>query len=226
MFFCSYKIQSIDDYCRVSVRVPPACGRWWGWTRPEGVHSQWLLHTLGASDNPSHACTHPNIFILSLVIEGKALMSREPGICDPYVKVYDELDGGGVWVGWGAVRSRVTRPCPQVSAHLWAWGHSRWQGPPHYLASRHLLGPVMRCCARIGPPLSPGWFLSLPARAGILGLTLVICTGEHRERVGDGSPQITPSPLMKSKIFTPLPDKTRSNMARFGWWMQGSVSEA
>lgn len=22
-------------------------------------------------------------------------MSREPGICDPYVKVYDELDGAG-----------------------------------------------------------------------------------------------------------------------------------
>ena len=81
--------------CSVSVRVLPACGRWWEWTRPEGINSQRLLCSLGASDNPSQAATHPNIFILSLVIEGKGLMSREPGICDPYVKVYDELGVGG-----------------------------------------------------------------------------------------------------------------------------------
>lgn len=28
------------------------------------------------------------IFILCLVIEGKGLMSKEPGVCDSYVKVY------------------------------------------------------------------------------------------------------------------------------------------
>lgn len=76
------------------MRVLPACGGWWEWTGPEGVNNQWLSHTLGASDNPSHLATYPNIFILSLVIEGKGLMSRDPGICDPYVKVFDELGGG------------------------------------------------------------------------------------------------------------------------------------
>lgn len=45
------------------------------------------------------------IFILCLVIEGKGLMSKEPGVCDSYVKVYDEQDVGvgmnGVGVGEG-----------------------------------------------------------------------------------------------------------------------------
>lgn len=44
--------------------------------------------------------THPNILILCLVIEGKGLVSREPGICDPYVKVCGELEVG---VGMGAM---------------------------------------------------------------------------------------------------------------------------
>lgn len=42
----------------------------------------------------------PNILILCLVIEGKGLMSKEAGTCDPYVKVHDKL-GVGVSLGGG-----------------------------------------------------------------------------------------------------------------------------
>jgi hypothetical protein len=38
-----------------------------------------------------------------LVIEGKGLMSKEPGVCDPYVKVFHRARGGK----W-ALRGHVT----------------------------------------------------------------------------------------------------------------------
>lgn len=44
-------------------------------------------------------------FFLCLVIEGRGLMSKEPGVCDSYVKVCDEQGVGvgmsGVGVGEG-----------------------------------------------------------------------------------------------------------------------------
>lgn len=43
-------------------------------------------------------CIYPYSLTLTfnflLVIEGKGLMSREPGICDPYVKVSAGLEAG------------------------------------------------------------------------------------------------------------------------------------
>lgn len=78
-----------------------------------GVNSQWLLDTLGTSDNPSHPSTHPNIFILCLVIEGKGLMSRKPGICDPYVKVYDGLEVGMGMLGIGGSEGPWHKTVPQ-----------------------------------------------------------------------------------------------------------------
>lgn len=66
-------------------------------------------------------------------------MSKEPGVCDSYVKVCDELE-----VGWGVVRDRITGLSPKVPAHLWASGHSRWQLRLHHLVSRRLLSLVTR----------------------------------------------------------------------------------
>lgn len=76
-------------------------------------------------------------FILCLVIEGKGLMSKEPGVCDSYVKVYDEQDVGVGMNGVGVGEDHTEFEGPSISVQQ---GHSAWQLQFHHLVSRHLLG--------------------------------------------------------------------------------------
>lgn len=74
-------------------------------------------------------------------------MSKEPGMCDPYVKVYDELEVGMAMGAWGGGEG----PCH--------WAESQSPSTPMglgpfevevtdqcacHMGSRHLLGPVGR----------------------------------------------------------------------------------
>lgn len=54
-------------------------------------------------------------------MEGKGLMSHEPGICDPYVKV---SAGHGGWCG--VLRNHGPERSLKVQSHLWVWGLIHW----------------------------------------------------------------------------------------------------